>query len=171
MYLAWVSVHRVEDISEALWGSKVSASTISELNPKLMFTLRNGVTESLKASIRMYMSTEFTLNVTGGEFENVSILVAIVVNSDGYREGIVAAEELKECKESWTNFLSWLRKRGLKGIKMIVGDKCLGMCESVNEVFPEAKYQRCTVHFYRDVFTTPRSQMCKMTRMLKEIHA
>lgn len=41
----------------------------------------------------------------GGEFENVSILVAIGVNSDGYCEVIGAAEGLKEDKESWTNFL------------------------------------------------------------------
>ena len=37
---------------------------------------------------------------------------------------------------------------GLDGVKLIVGDKCLGMLEAVGEVFPEAKYQRCTVHFY-----------------------
>ena len=55
---------------------------------------------------------------------------------------------------------------------MVVGDKCLGMCESVNEVFPEAKYQRCTVHFYRNVFSaTPRNRMREVTRMLKAIHA
>ena len=108
----------------------------------------------------------------GGEFENVSILVAIVVNSDGYREDIGAAESLKEDKESWTNFLVWLKECGFKGVRMVVGDKCLGMCDSVNEVFPEAKYQRCTVHFYRNVFSeTPRNRMREVTRMLKAIHA
>ena len=43
----------------------------------------------------------------------------------------------------------WLRGRGLDGVKLIVGDKCLGMLEAVGEVFPEAKYQRCTIRFYR----------------------
>ncbi len=41
--------------------------------------------------------------------------------------------------------------RGLDGVKLMVGDKCLGMLEAVGKVFPEAKYQRCTVHFYRNV--------------------
>lgn len=51
---------------------------------------------------------------------------------------------------------------------MVVGDKYLGKCESVNEVFPEAKFQRCTVHFYRNVFSaTPRNRMREVTRMLK----
>ena len=59
---------------------------------------------------------------------------------------------MKEDKASWVSFFQWLRGRGLDGVKLIVGDKCLGMLEAVGEVFPEAKYQRCTVHFYRNVF-------------------
>ena len=173
MYLAGVSVSRVEDISEALWGSKVSASTISELNKKAYVHIEEWRNRELKGEYPyVYVDGIYLKRNWGGEFENVSILVAIGVNSDGYREVIGAAEGLKEDKESWTNFLVWLKERGLKGGKMIVGDKCLGMCESVNEVFPEAKYQRCTVHFYRNVFSaTPRNRMREVTRMLKAIHA
>ena len=173
MYLAGVSVRRVEDISEALWGSKVSSSTISELNKKAYVHIEEWRNRELKGEYPyVYVDGIYLKRNWGGEFENVSILVAIGVNSDGYREVIGAAEGLKEDKESWTNFLVWLKERGLKGVKMIVGDKCLGMCESVNEVFPEAKYQRCTVHFYRNVFSaTPRNRMREVTRMLKAIHA
>ena len=54
----------------------------------------------------------------------------------------------------------------------MVGDKCLGMLEAVGEVFPEAKYQRCTVHFYRNVFSvTPRSKVKLVAKILKAIHA
>ena len=89
-----------------------------------------------------------------------------------YREIIGAAEGLKEDAESWKSFLVWLKERGLDGVKLIVGDKCLGMCNAVAEVFPETKYQRCTVHFYRNVFSvTPRKHMREVTRMLKAIHA
>ena len=173
MYLAGVSVRRVEDISEALWGSKVSASTISELNKKAYVHIEEWRNRELKGEYPyVYVDGIYLKRNWGGEFENVSILIAIGVNSDGYREVIGAAEGLKEDKESWTNFLVWLKERGLKGVKMVVGDKCLGMCESVNEVFPEAKYQRCTVHFYRNVFSaTPRNRMREVTRMLKAIHA
>ena len=129
MYLAGVSVRRVEDISEALWGSKVSASTISELNKKAYVHIEEWRNRELKGEYPyVYVDGVYLKRNWGGEFKNVSILVAIGVNSDGYREVIGAAE-------------------GLKGVKMVVGDKCLYMCESVNEVFPEAKYQRCTVHF------------------------
>ena len=96
----------------------------------------------------------------GGEFENVAILVAIAVNEDGYREVLGAAEGVKEDKTSWVSFLQWLRIRGLDGVKLIVGDKYLGMLKAVGEMSPKAKYQRCTVHFYRNVFfVTPRSKV------------
>ena len=98
--------------------------------------------------------------------------MAIAVNEDGYREVLGAAEGLKEDKESWKEFFKWLRSRGLKGVKLIVGDKCLGMLEAVGEVFPEAKYQRCVVHFYRNIFSVvPRTKVRNVALMLKAIHA
>ncbi len=108
----------------------------------------------------------------GGEYENVAILVAIAVNEDDYRKVLGAAEGMKEDKASWVSFFQWLKGRGLDGVKLIVGDKCLGMLEAVGEVFPEAKYQRCVVHFYRNVFLgVPRSKVKLVAKMLKAIHA
>ena len=108
----------------------------------------------------------------GGEYENVAILVAIAVNEDGFREVLGAVEEMKEAKASWVSFFQWLRGRGLDGVKLIVGDKCMGMVEAVGEVFPDAKYQRCTVHFYRNVFSVvPKSKVKIVAKMLKAIHA
>ena len=108
----------------------------------------------------------------GGEYENVAILVAIAVNEDGFREVLGAAEGMKEDKASWVSFFQWLRGRGLDGVKLIVGDKCMGMLEAVGEVFPDAKYQRCVVHFYRNVFSVvPKSKAKIVAKMLKAIHA
>ena len=67
-----------------------------------------------------------------------------------------------------SNFFQWLRGRGLGGVKLIVGDKCMGMLEAVGEVFPGAKYQRCTVHFYRNVFSVvPKSKAKIVAKMLR----
>ena len=73
----------------------------------------------------------------GGEYENVAILVAIAVNKDGFREVLVDAERMKEDKANWVSFFQWLRGRGLDGVKLIVGDKCMGVLEAVGEVFPD----------------------------------
>ena len=82
------------------------------------------------------------------------------MNEDGYREVLD--------KASWFSFFQWLRSRGLDGVKLVVDDKCLGMLDAVGEVFPEAKYQRCTVRFYRNVFSvTPRSKIKLVAKMLR----
>ena len=55
---------------------------------------------------------------------------------------------------------------------MFVGDKCLGMVGSIAEVFPKSKYQRCTVHFYRNVNAkVPKKKRKMVSAMLKAIHA
>ena len=79
----------------------------------------------------------------GGEFKNV----VIAVNEDGCREVLSADEGIQEDEASWVNFFLWLRGRCLDGVKLVVGDTCFGMLESMGEVFPEAKHQRCTVYF------------------------
>jgi len=174
MYLAGVSVRRVEDITEALWGSKVSASTISELNKKAYVNIEAWRNRPLQGGKYPYVYVDgiYLKRNWGGEYENVAVLVAIAVNKDGYREVLGAAEGMKEDKASWVSFFQWLRGRGLEGVKLIVGDKCLGMLEAVGEVFPEAKYQRCVVHFYRNVFSVvPKSKVKNVAKMLKAIHA
>ena len=174
MYLAGVSVRRVEDITEALWGSKVSPSTISELNKKAYVHIEDWRNRPLQGGKYPYVYVDgiYLRRNWGGEYENVAILVAIAVNEDGYREVLGAAEGMKEDKASWVSFFQWLKGRGLEGVKLIVGDKCLGMLEAVGEVYPDAKYQRCTVHFYRNVFSVvPKSKAKLVAKMLKAIHA
>lgn len=173
MYLAGVSVRRVEDITEALWGTKVSPGTISNLNKKVYGHIEEWRNRKLQYEYPyVYLDGIYLKRNWDGEYENVAILVAMAVNEDGYREVIETAEGMKEDKESWRSFLVRLRERGLMGTKLFIGDKCLGLLEAIGEVFPEAKYQRCVVHFYRNVFSTvPRSKMKQVAAMLKAIHA
>ena len=173
MYLAGVSVRRVEDITELLWGTKVSSGTISNLNQKAYKHIEEWRQRPLTGEYPyVYVDGIYLKRCWGGEIQNVSVLVAIGVNKDGFREVLGAAEGMKEDKESWLNFFTWLKSRGLTGVRLVVGDKCLGMLESIPVVFSEAKYQRCTVHFYRNVFTvTQKTKMKQVTLMLKAIHA
>ena len=99
-------------------------------------------------------------------------MIAIGVNDDGYREVIGAAEGFTESSECWREFLSWLRSRGLHGVRMVVGDKASGMVGSIAEVFPEAAYRRCTVHFYRNVLARlPKSRRTAVAAILEAVHA
>jgi putative transposase len=173
MYLAGVSVRRVEDITQALWGTKVSPGTISNLNQKAYANIETWRTRKLSGEYPyVYVDGVFLKRSWGGEIQNVSILVAIGVNEEGNRDILGAAEGMKEDKESWRSFFTWLKERGLTGVRLIIGDKNLGMLETIPEVFPEAAYQRCTVHFYRNVLSVvPRNKMKYVARMLKAIHA
>lgn len=173
MYLAGVSVRRVEDITEALWGTKVSAGTVSQLNKKVYGHIDTWRKRPLQGKYPyVYVDGIYLKRNWGGEYENVAILIAMAVNEDGYREVIGASEGMKEDKASWHEFLKSLKERGLSGVQLVIGDKCLGLLEAVNETFPEAKFQRCNVHFYRNVFSvTPRSKTKEVAAMLKAIHA
>ena len=173
MYLAGVSVRRVEDITEALWGTRVSPGTISNLNKKAYEHIEEWRVRSLTQEYPyVYVDGVFLKRSWGGEVQNVSVLVAIGVGKDGFREIIGACEGMKEDKESWKNFFIHLKERGLTGVRLVIGDKSMGMLQSLEEVYPEAKYQRCTVHFYRNVFSaTPRKLMREVSLMLKAIHA
>lgn len=173
MYLAGVSVRRVEDITEALWGTRVSSGTISNLNQKAYEHIETWRCRPLTSEYAyVYMDGVYLKRSWGDEIQNVSVLVAIGVDQNGYREILGAAEGMKEDYESWKTFLLWLKERGLKGVRLFIGDKNLGMLETIGEVFPEAKYQRCIVHFYRNVFSVvPKGKMRRVAMMLKAIHA
>ena len=173
MYLAGVSVRRVEDITEALWGTKVSPGTVSELNKKAYVNIEQWRNRPLTRKYPyIYLDGIYLKRNWGGEYENVSVLVALAVNEDGYRKIIGACEGAKEDTASWLNFLRHLKVRGLSQAQLFVGDKCLGLVEALGECFPEAKYQRCVVHFYRNMFSvTPHGKMKEVASMLKAIHA
>lgn len=160
--------------NSVLADKQVSSSTISALNKKAYEHIEQWRNRPLQGGKYPYVYVDgiYLKRNWGGEYENVAVFVAIAVNEDGYREVLGAAEGLKEDKESWKEFFQWLRIRGLKGVRLIVGDKCPGMLEEAGEVFPEVRYHRCVVHFYRKVFSAvPRTKVRNVALMLKAIHA
>jgi transposase-like protein len=173
MYLAGVSVRRVEDITEALWGTRASAGLISKLNKQVydkIETWRNRKIEGRHAYV--YLDGIVLKRTWADEVRNVSILVAFGVNEDGFREILGAAEGAKEDKAGWGSFIASLKERGLQGVRLFISDKCMGLVESLAEYYPEALWQRCTVHFYRNVFTNvPSTKVKDVAAMLKAIHA
>jgi len=173
MYLAGVSVRRVEDITEALWGTRVSPSVVSDLNQKIYSKIdawRNARIEGDHPYV--FLDGIWLKRSWGGEVKNVSVLVAIGVNEHGYREVLGVAEGSKEDESSWLEFLRWLKGRGLSGLRLAVSDKCLGLVDALGQVYPEADWQRCVVHWYRNVFKdVPRDKLGTVATMLKAIHA
>jgi putative transposase len=173
MYLAGVSVRRVEDITEALWGTRVSPSTVSELNQKIAGHIESWRNRPIEGEHPyVFLDGLWLKRSWGGEVRNLAVLVALAVRADGHREILGVVEGGKEDTESWRSFLRHLKERGLKGVRLVISDKCLGLVEAVGEVYPEASWQRCVVHWYRNVFTAvPRGRVKEVAAMLKAIHA
>jgi transposase-like protein len=147
MYLAGASVRRVED-------TRVSPSTVSELNKKIYGTIeawRNRPIEGEHPYV--YLDGIVLKPSWAGEVRNVSLLVAVAVNGEGYWEILGICEGAKKDKAGWSEFLKHLKERGLKGVRLITSDACIGLAESAAEFFPEAAWQRCIVHWYRNVFS------------------
>jgi len=173
MYLAGVSVRRVEDITEALWGTRVSSGTVSRLNQKIYRHIEAWRNRKIEGEFPyLFLDGVVLKRSWAGEVRNVSVLVAIGVGADGHRQILGVAEGQKEDLEGWRGFLRHLKDRGLAGVQLIISDACIGLVEAVAELFPEAQWQRCVVHFYRNVFSNvPKSKVGDVARMLKAIHA
>src|ERR1700741_3086679 len=173
MYLAGISVRRVEDSTEALGGTRVSPSTVSDLNKKIYGTIETWRNRSIEGEHPyIYLDGIVLKRSWAGEVRNVSLLVAIGVNGGGYRDILGICEGAKEDKAGWSAFLKHLKERGLTGIRLIISDACLGLAESAAEFFPDAAWQRCIVHWYRNIFShVPSTKVREIAAMLKAIHA
>jgi hypothetical protein len=111
---------------------------VSELNKKIYATIeawRNRPIEGEHPYV--YLDGIVLKRSWAGEVRNVSLLVAIGVNSEGYREILGICEGAKEDKAGWGAFLRHLKERGLAGVRLIISDACLGLSESAAEVFPK----------------------------------
>jgi putative transposase len=151
MYVQGVSTRKVKAISEELCGHGFSASTISELNKKL--------DEELARFARRRLEAEYAYLILDARYEKVreagvirsrAVLVAIGIDWDGRRQVLGVELANRESTTSWREFIVDLKRRGLKGVLLVVSDNHEGLKRAIMEVLPEACWQRCYVHFLRN---------------------
>jgi len=152
MYLAGVSTRQVDDVSQLLWGDRMPSQTLSDKLKKVYADIDEWRGRPLEQDYPyLFMDGVWHKRCWGGSVENVSILVAVGVAMDGRREVLSVAEGMKEDSESWREFIKGMLARGLKGVRLVTGDRCAGLVAAVNELLPGARYQRCMVHFERNI--------------------
>lgn len=152
MYLAGVSTRQVDDVSQLLWGDRMPSQTLSDKLKKVYADIDEWRGRPLEQDYPyLFMDGVWHKRCWGGSVENVSILVAVGVGMDGRREVLSVAEGMKEDSESWREFIKGMLARGLKGVRLVTGDRCAGLVAAVNELLPVARYQRCMVHFERNI--------------------
>ena len=128
MYLAGVSTRQVDDISQLLWGERMPSQTLSDKLKRVYADIDSWRTRPLEREYPyVFMDGVWHRRSWGGSVENVSVLVAVGVDSEGHREVIGVAEGMKEDSASWEQFVRGMIERGLRGVRLVVGDRCAGL--------------------------------------------
>ena len=151
MYVQGVSTRKVKAITEELCGHEVSASTISRLNVKL--------DEELERFAKRRLSEAYPYLILDARYEKVredgvitsqAVMIAIGVDWEGRRNVLAVELANRESQSSWREFCLALKERGLHGVELVITDDHAGLRKAIAEVFTEAVWQRCYVHFLRN---------------------
>ena len=151
MYVQGVSTRKVKEVTEKLCGHAFSASTISAINKKLDVELRKFACRRLDQDYPyLIVDARYEKVRIDGVIRSQAVLVAIGINWEGRREVLGVELANRESQSSWKAFLESLRKRGLRGVELTITDDHSGLVKAIQEVLPEAAWQRCYVHFLRN---------------------
>jgi len=151
MYVQGVSTRKVKAVTEELCGHEFSASTISRMNQSLDKELDRFARRRLEEAYPyVILDARYEKVREGGVIRSQAVLIAIGIDWEGRRCILGVELASRESLSSWKEFALTLKQRGLTGVELIVSDDHAGLRAAIQEVFPEAAWQRCYVHFLRN---------------------
>jgi putative transposase len=153
-YVHGVSTRKVDDLVVALGlESGISKSEVSRICAELDVELSAFRNRSLDRIQFPYVFLDATYLKGRVDHQVVSraVVVATGVSMDGHREVLGCAVGDSEDGAFWTSFLRSLRARGLSGVRLVISDQHLGLKAAVEAVMVGSAWQRCRVHFMRNV--------------------
>ena len=151
MYVQGVSTRKVKAVTEELCGHEFSASTISRINQNLDEELEKFAQRKLEdAYPYLILDARYEKVREDGVIRSQAVLIAIGVDWEGRRNVLAVELAHRESLSSWKEFCLGLKKRGLKGVDLVISDDHAGLRQAIAEIFPEAPWQRCYVHFLRN---------------------
>jgi transposase-like protein len=150
MYVQGVSTRKVKAITEELCGHRFSAAAISAINVRRDEGLAQFAARRLdEACPYLIVDARYERVREAGVIRSQAVLEAIGIGRDGRRSILAVELANRESPSSWREFLLQLRERGLSGVEFVVSDDHAGLRQAIEEVLPEAAWQRC-VHFLRN---------------------
>jgi len=151
MYIQGVSTRKVKAITEELCGHEFSSSTVSRIVQKLDEELERFACRRLEEPYPyLVLDARYERVREDGTVRSQAVLVAIGINWEGRRSVLAVDLASRESASSWKQLLLSLRQRSLTGVEFVVSDDHPGLRRAIQEVFPEAAWQRCYVHFLRN---------------------
>jgi len=152
MVINGVSTRKVRRITEELCGTSFSKSTVSDLCKQLDPLVAEWNERPLEGPYPFLIVDALVLKVRkGGRVRAQSVLLAVGINQDGYREVLGLQVGDSESEDSWSRFFQWLKGRGLRGVDLVVSDDHRGLVKAVQRHFQGASWQRCQTHLIRNV--------------------
>ena len=153
MCLAGVSTRQVDDISKLLWGDRMPSQTLSDKLKRVYDDIDRWRTRPLESEYPyVFMDGVWHKRSWGGSRQRPRRHRR---QRGGPPRGHRRDGGHEEDAASWEQFIRSMIERGLKGVRLVVGDRCAGLVSTVNSMLPRAKYQRCMVHFMRNVLSKP----------------
>ena len=151
MYVQGVSTRKVKAITEELCGHEFSSATISRIVQKLDEELERFARRRLEESYPyLILDARYEKVREDGAVRSQAVLIAIGINWEGRRNILAVELASRESLSSWKDLLLGLRERALQGVEFVVSDDHAGLRRAIQEVLPEAVWQRCYVHFLRN---------------------
>lgn len=173
MYFQGVSTRKVTAVFEELCGVSISKSQVSVLSKELDEKLNAWRRRSLNQPYRYVIVDARVQKVReNGRVVSTASLIAVGVTEEGYREVIGCQIADSESEETWAEFFKDLRTRGLQGVKLVVSDDHRGLTKALDKHFQGIPWQRCQVHFMRNLLThLGRSQAGDYMGLLQDVFA
>jgi len=171
MVVQGVSTAKVSKITEELCGQTFSKSTVSKLCKELDVAVQEFKKRPLMSAYPFVLVDALYIKVR--EDHRVcskALFVALGINEEGYKEIIGFDVYETETEASWKEFLQTLKKRGLKGTDLFISDNHKGLTKAIQEEFPAISWQRCQVHFRRNILDkVPKKYQTAVGEVLTEM--
>ena len=151
-YVQGVSTRKVDDLVQALGMMGISKSQVSRLCAELdeaVQAFRNRPLEGCYPYV--WLDAKYVKVRENGRVSNMALVIALGVRDTGEREVLGFDVGPSEDGAFWTDFLRQLVARGLKGVLLVISDSHVGLQEAIRAVFSGASWQRCRVHFMRNL--------------------
>lgn len=149
-YIHGVSTRAVDDLVKAMGGAGISKSQVSRLCEEIDDRVAAFLGRPIEGHWPyLWIDATYLRVRESGRIVSKAAIVAVGANTDGRREILGVAINDSEAETFWTEFLRSLADRGLRGVKLAIGDDHKGLTAAAARVLSAAR-QRCRVHWMRN---------------------
>ena len=172
MYLSGISVRKIAGVTDALSRVRVGKDAVSRIARRLEEQQKEWRERSLeeKEYPYLYLDATYLKARWGARVRSMALLVCVGVDEEGFREVLAVEVAGSEKGAAYASLLRALIDRGLSGVRLVISDDHEGIKAAVAGELPGTEWQRCAVHFQRNVLShVPASSMSEVAEDLSAI--